>query len=111
MLRVIYRRASGPLCFARMNSSMANEGLEAFVYPENTQSILSIHTVWSEPSPYKQFWLLCSYKALLENKSKKGLPLETQNTQNHENWRLGLIESLHMQRCSLRGCIRPLVPA
>ena len=31
------------------------------------------------------------------NKRKKGLPLETKNSQNHENWRLGLIESLHMQ--------------
>ena len=27
----------------------------------------------------------------------KGLPLETKNTQNHENRRLGSIESLHMQ--------------
>ena len=26
------------------------------------------------------------------NKSKKGLPLETKNTQNHENHRLDLIE-------------------
>ena len=25
---------------------------------------------------------------------------------NHENRRLGFIESLHMQHCSLRGCIR-----
>ena len=33
------------------------------------------------------------------NKSPKGLPLETKNTQNHENWRVGLIESLHMQHC------------
>ena len=31
------------------------------------------------------------------NKRQKGLPLETKNSQNHENWRLGLIESLHMQ--------------
>ena len=31
------------------------------------------------------------------NKSKKGLLLEIKNTQNHETWRLGLIESLHMQ--------------
>ena len=46
-----------------------------------------------------------------ENKSQKGLPLETNNTQNHENLRLSLIESLHMQHCSLRGCIRPLAPA
>ena len=30
----------------------------------------------------------------MENKSQKGLPLETKNTQNHENRRLGLIESL-----------------
>ena len=29
-----------------------------------------------------------------------GLPLETKNTYNHENRRLGLIESLHMQLCS-----------
>ena len=43
-----------------------------------------------------------------KNKSKKGLPLEeTKNTQNHENRRLGLIESLHMQHCGLRGCICP----
>ena len=41
------------------------------------------------------------------NKSKKGLPLETKNTQNQENRRLGLIEPLHMQHYSLRGCIRP----
>ena len=34
------------------------------------------------------------------NKSQKGLPLETKNTQNYENRRLGLIESLHMQHCS-----------
>ena len=34
------------------------------------------------------------------NNSQKGLPLETKNTQNHENHRLGLIESLHMQHCS-----------
>ena len=39
-------------------------------------------------------------------KIKKGLPLETKNTQNHENQRLGLIKSLLMQYCSLRGCIR-----
>ena len=39
--------------------------------------------------------------------SQKGLPLETKNTQNHENRRLGLIESPHMQHCSLRGCTRP----
>ena len=32
-----------------------------------------------------------------KNKSQKGLPLETKNTQNHENRRLGLIESLHTQ--------------
>ena len=41
------------------------------------------------------------------NKSKKGLPLETKNTQNYENQRLCLTESLHNQHCSLRGCIRP----
>ena len=38
-----------------------------------------------------------------ENKSQKGLPLETKNTQNHENRRLGLTESIYMQHCSLRG--------
>ena len=31
------------------------------------------------------------------NKSKKGVPLETKKTQNHENRKLSLIESLHMQ--------------
>ena len=45
-----------------------------------------------------------------DNKSKKGLSSETKHTQNHENRRLGLIESLHMQHCSLRGCIRPPLP-
>ena len=51
---------------------------------------------------------LCIYKY----KSKKGLPLETKNTQNHENQRLGLIESLHMQHCSLQGCMAcTLAPA
>ena len=45
------------------------------------------------------------------NKSKKGLPVETKNTEKHENRRLDLIEFLHMQRCSLRGCKRPLAPA
>ena len=39
------------------------------------------------------------------NKSRKGFPLETKNTQNHEIRRLGLIESLHTQHCSLWGCI------
>ena len=34
-----------------------------------------------------------------------------QRTQNHETRRFGLIESLHMQHCSLRGCIRPLALA
>ena len=44
------------------------------------------------------------------NKSQKGLPLETKNTQNHENRRLGLIESLHMQHYSLRGiCCKVLL--
>ena len=42
------------------------------------------------------------------NKRQKGLHLETKNTENHENRRLGLIESLHLQHCSLRGCILPL---
>ena len=32
----------------------------------------------------------------VDNKSQKGYPLETKNTQNHENRRLDLIESLHM---------------
>ena len=44
------------------------------------------------------------------NKSQKGLPLGTKNTQNHENQRLGLIESLHMQHYILRCCIRPPPP-
>ena len=39
------------------------------------------------------------------------LPLETKNTQNHENQTLDLIESLHMQHCSVRGRIRPLAQA
>ena len=30
-----------------------------------------------------------------------------EHTKNHEHWRLGLIESHHMQHCSLQGCIRP----
>ena len=30
------------------------------------------------------------------------MPLESKNTQNHENWRLGLTESLHMQHCCLK---------
>ena len=38
-------------------------------------------------------------------KSQKGLLLETKNTQNHENLRLGLIESIRIQHCRLRGCI------
>ena len=46
-----------------------------------------------------------------ENRSKQGLPLEPKNTQNHESRRFGLIESLHMQHCSLRGCIRSLASA
>ena len=45
------------------------------------------------------------------HKSQKGLPLEAKNTQKHENRRLGLIESLHMQHHSLRVCIYPLVLA
>ena len=49
-------------------------------------------------------------KAYNKSKNKKGLPLETK-TQYHENRRLDLIESLHMQHCNLRGCIRPLAPA
>ena len=34
------------------------------------------------------------------NKNQKGLPFETKNKQNHENRRLVLIESLHMQHYS-----------
>ena len=45
------------------------------------------------------------------NLSQKGLSLETKNTQNHENRRLGLIVSLHMQHCSLRDCIHPIALA
>ena len=33
-----------------------------------------------------------NYVNLFLNKSQKGLPLETKNTQNHENLRLGLTE-------------------
>ena len=47
-------------------------------------------------------YMLCQYNFVLSK-----LPLETKNRQNHENRRLGLIEFLHMQHCSLRGCIRP----
>ena len=35
------------------------------------------------------------------NKSQKGLPLETKNTQNYKNGRLSFLESLYMQHCSL----------
>ena len=41
-------------------------------------------------------------KCLCENNSQKGLPLETRNTYNQENRRLGLIESPYMHHCSLR---------
>ena len=37
------------------------------------------------------------------------MPLETKNTQKNENW-TRFIKSLHMQQCSLRGCIRPTQP-
>ena len=40
---------------------------------------------------------------LLEVKVKKGLPLETTNTQKYLNRRLGLIEPLYMQHCSMQG--------
>ena len=50
-------------------------------------------------------------EAFIVHKSKKGLPLETENTLNHENRRLGLTESLHMQHCNMLGCIRPLALA
>ena len=50
------------------------------------------------------------FSASGRNKNKKGLPVETKNTQNHENRGLVLIVSLHMQHCSLRGCIRTLLP-
>ena len=43
--------------------------------------------------------------------SEKGLPLGIKKAQNHENRRLGLIESLHMQHGSLRSCRRPIAPA
>ena len=41
-----------------------------------------------------------------KHKSQKGLPLEKKNSHSHENRRLGLTESLHMQHCSLQGCIQ-----
>ena len=45
-----------------------------------------------------------NYKNISEDKNQKELSLETKNTQNHENRRLGLIESLHMQsQLCLRG--------
>ena len=37
-----------------------------------------------------------------KNKSQKGLPLETKNTQNHENQRLGLIR--HVNNPDMLGC-------
>ena len=57
------------------------------------------------------FLFFCIVHNIIYNKSQKGLPLETKNTQNDENRRLGLIESHHMQLCSLRGCICPLAEA
>ena len=51
------------------------------------------------------YLLYCKIKV-----KKKRLPLETKNTQNHENRRLGLTESLHMQHCSLQGRVRPSPP-
>ena len=47
----------------------------------------------------------------LFNKSQRGLPLKTKDTQNYDNSILCLIESLYMQHCSLRGCVCPLTPA
>ena len=52
-------------------------------------------------------------KSKIKVKKKKRLPSETKNRQKHENRRPAVIESLHMQHCSLRGCIRrphPLPP-
>ena len=42
-----------------------------------------------------------------EDKSQKRLPLETKNTQNHENRRLGLIESLHMHTVVCKAVYAP----
>ena len=78
--------------------------------------LMSIHNkcfLWRKRKIFTWYHLLsravCSLfpKAILFDfyKSQKGLPLETKNTQNHENRRLGLIESLHMRHCSLRGCM------
>ena len=36
------------------------------------------------------------------------MPLETKNTQNNENSKLGF-KNLHIQLCILRGCKRPLI--
>ena len=45
-------------------------------------------------------------------KVKKDCLWKQRTHKNHENWRLGLTESLHMKHCSLRSCIRtPLPPA
>ena len=53
----------------------------------------------SVSSSLKACWALF----IMYIKSKKGLPLETRNTQtNLENRTLGLIESLHMQYCISR---------
>ena len=62
------------------------------------------------PTKFQVTWILFQEKRKIDfqdgghgcnlltyNKSLKGLPLETKNTQNHENRRLGLTESLHMR--------------
>ena len=46
-------------------------------------------------------------KSKKQNKQTK-IAFGNKNTQNYKNWRLGLIESVHVQHCCLRGCILPL---
>ena len=41
-----------------------------------------------------------------QNESQKGMPLETKNTKNYENWKLGFFEPLHMQHCK---CIKSIM--
>ena len=43
----------------------------------------------------------------MKNRNQKGLPLETKSAQNLTNRRLELIESLHIQHCSLRAAYAP----
>ena len=79
----------------------------SFIFPKLCNRIYRITTYASCQFDY--YWDFQRREYF--NKTQKVLPLETKNTQNHENRRLGLTESLHMQHYSLRGCIRPLALA